>query len=53
MAFTIKIYEKNEYLYSLLKKRLISFYPDAYIVNPYLDRQDYADRFSTYTLVVD
>jgi hypothetical protein len=52
MAFTIKIYEKNEYLYSLLKKRLISFYPDAYIVNPYLDRQDYADRFSTYTRVI-
>ncbi|MBQ6017596.1 MAG: hypothetical protein IKH82_08780 [Clostridiales bacterium] len=52
MAFTIKIYEKNEYLYSLLKKRLISFYPDAYIVNPYLDRQDYADRFSTFTRVI-
>ena len=52
MAFTIKIYEKNEYLYSLLKKRLISFYPDAYIVNPYIDQQDYADRFSTFTRVI-
>ena len=52
MAFTIKIYEKNEYLYTLLKKRLISFYPDAYIVNPYLDQQDYIDRFSTHTRVI-
>lgn len=52
MAFTIKIYEKNEYLYTLLKKRLISFYPDTYIVNPYLDQQDYIDRFSTHTRVI-
>ena len=36
MAFTIRIYETNEYIYSLLKKRLGSFYPDAYIVNPCL-----------------
>lgn len=52
MAFTIKIYEKNEYIYSLLKKRLISFFPDAYIVDPYIDEQDYADQFSTYTRVI-
>ena len=52
MAFTIKIYEKDEYIYSLLKKRLISFYPDAYIVNPYIDPEDYSDKFSTYTRVV-
>lgn len=52
MAFTIKIYEKNEYVYSLLKKRLISFFPDAYIVDPYIDEQDYLDQFSTYTRVI-
>ena len=52
MAFTIKIYEKNEYIYSLLKKRLSCFYPDAYIVDPYLDEQDYDDRFSDYTRVI-
>lgn len=52
MAFTIKIYEKNEYVYSLLKKRLISFFPDAYIVDPYIDEQDYEDRFSSYTRVI-
>lgn len=52
MAFTIKIYEKNEYIYSLLRKRLSSFYPDAYIVDPYLDEQDYEDRFSDYTRVL-
>ena len=37
MAFTIKIYEKDEYIYKLLKKRLGSFFPDAYVINPYLD----------------
>ena len=52
MAFTIKIYEKNEYIYSLLKKRLSCFYPDAYIVDPYFDEQDYEDRFSDFTRVI-
>lgn len=52
MAFTIRIYEKNGYIYSLLKKRLSCFYPDAYIVDPYLDEQDYEDRFSDYTRVL-
>ena len=52
MAFTIKIYEKNEYIYSLLKKRLSCFYPDAYIVDPFFDEQDYEDRFSDFTRVI-
>ncbi len=52
MAFTIKIYEKNEYIYSLLKKRLSCFYPDAYIVDPFFDEQDYEDRFSDFTRVL-
>ena len=52
MAFTIRIYEKNEYVYRLLKKRLSCFYPDAYIVNPFFDEQDYEDRFSDFTRVL-
>lgn len=52
MAFTIKIYEKDNYIYSLLKKRLSSFYPDAYIVNPYIDGSGIEDRFSNYTCVL-
>ena len=52
MAFTIKIYEKNEYIYALLKKRLSCFYPDAYIVDPFFDEQDYEDRFSDFTRVI-
>ena len=52
MAFTIKIYENNEYIYRLLKKRLASFYPDAYIVNPCLETEDDDDRFSDFTKVI-
>ena len=52
MAFTIKIYEKNEYISGLLKKRLKSFFPDAYIVNPYFDDQDQETRFSDYERVL-
>ena len=52
MAFTIKIYEKNEYISELLKKRLKSFFPDAYIVNPYFDDQDQETRFSDYERVL-
>ena len=52
MAFTIKIYEKNEYISGLLKKRLNSFFPDAYIVNPYFDDIDQARRFSDYERVL-
>ena len=52
MAFTIRIYEKDNYIYSLLKRRLISFFPDAYIVNPYFDEEDYEDRFSTSTRIL-
>ena len=52
MAFTIKIYERNEYIYRLLRKRLLDFCPDAYIVNPYYDSDDSDDRFSNYTRVL-
>lgn len=52
MAFTIRIYENNEYIYRLLKKRLGSFYPDAYIVNPCLDGQAEDDRFSDFIKVI-
>ena len=52
MAFTIKIYEKNEYISGLLKKRLKSFFPDAYIVNPYYDDQDQETRFSDYERIL-
>lgn len=52
MAFTIKIYEKNEYIYTLLRKRLNQFYPDAYIVDPFIDDQDYIDTLSDFTKVI-
>lgn len=52
MAFTIRIYERDRYIYTLLKKRLSCFYPDAYIVNPFFDEQDYEDRFSDFTRVL-
>ena len=52
MAFTIKIYEKNEYISGLLKKRLTCFFPDAYIVNPYFDDMDQVNRFSDYGITL-
>ena len=52
MAFTIKIYEKDEYLFTLLKKRLSCFFPDAYIIDPYYDTEDQEDRFSEYEKVL-
>ena len=52
MAFTIRIYETDCYIYSLLKRRLGEFYPDAYIVNPYLKDQDSEDIFSEYERVI-
>ena len=33
MAFTIKIFEKDRYLFSLLKTRLETMFPDAYIID--------------------
>lgn len=33
MAFTIKVFEKDQYIFSLLKTRLETMFPDAYIVN--------------------
>ena len=35
-----------------MKKRLKSFFPDAYIVNPYFDDQDQETRFSDYERVL-
>ena len=52
MAFTIKIYEKNEYLFTLLRKRLSSFFPDAYIIDPYYETGDQDYRFSEYEKVL-
>lgn len=52
MAFTIKIYERDEYIYALLKKRLSNFYPDAYFINPYHDEEDSISQFSDYTEVI-
>ena len=33
MAFTIKIFEKDRYLFSLLKTRFETMFPDAYIID--------------------
>lgn len=52
MAFTIRIYETDSYIYSLLKRRLGEFYPDAYIVNPYLEDQDSENMFSEFERVI-
>lgn len=51
MAFTIRIFEKDEYIYSLLKYRLGVIYPDAYIVNPMTgDNQDISGGISDHTI---
>ncbi|MCR4689371.1 MAG: hypothetical protein K5745_07460 [Saccharofermentans sp.] len=51
MAFTIKIFEKDEYIYSLLKSRLGQIYKDAYIVNPMTgDNPDMSGGISEYTV---
>ena len=54
MAFTIKIYEKDKYMYALMKARLGTIYPEAYITNPYLEsRSDTdGDMFGEFTKVL-
>ena len=53
MAFTIKVFEKDEYLFSLLKMRLETMFPDAYIINAVEDpgRSDCTD-FSEFTKII-
>ena len=54
MAFTIKIYEKDKYMYALMKARLGALYPEAYITDPYLEsRSDTdGDMFGEFTKVL-
>ncbi len=54
MAFSIKIYEKDKYMYALMKARIGALYPEAYITNPYLDsRYDTdGDMFGEFTKVL-
>ena len=53
MAFTIKVFEKDDYLFSLLKMRLETMFPDAYIINAIEDpgRSDCLD-FSEFTKII-
>lgn len=53
MAFTIKVFEKDDYLFSLLKMRLETMFPDAYIINAVEDpgRSDCLD-FSEFTKII-
>ena len=54
MAFSIKIYEKDKYMYALMKARLGALYPEAYITDPYLEsRSDTdGDMFGEFTKVL-
>lgn len=54
MAFSIKIYEKDKYLFALMKARLGALYPEAYITDPYLesDKISDGDMFGEYTKVL-
>ena len=54
MAFSIKIYEKDKYMYALMKARIGALYPEAYITDPYLDsRHDTdGDMFGEFTKVL-
>ncbi len=53
MAFTIKVFEKDDHLFSLLKMRLGTMFPDAYIINAIDDpgRSDVLD-FSEFTKII-
>jgi hypothetical protein len=53
MAFTIKVFEKDEYLFSLLKMRLETMFPDAYIIDAVQDtgRSECMD-FSEFTKII-
>lgn len=54
MAFSIKIYEKDKYMYSLMKARIGALYPEAYITDPYLDERSDSDgdMFGEFTKVL-
>ena len=54
MAFSIKIYEKDKYMYALMKARIGALYPEAYITDPYLDsRHDTdGDMYGEFTKVL-
>ena len=54
MAFTIKIYEKDKYMYSLIKARIETMYPEAYITDPYLgsNSDTDGDMFGEFTKVI-
>lgn len=54
MAFSIKIYEKDKYMFALMKARLSALYPEAYITDPYLesDKNSDGDMFGEYTKVL-
>ena len=43
MAFSIKIYEKDKYMYALMKARIGALYPEAYITDPYLEARSDTD----------
>ena len=54
MAFSIKIYEKDKYVYALMKARIGSLYPEAYITDPYLEERTDTDgdMFGEFTKVL-
>ena len=54
MAFSIKIYEKDKYMYALMKARIGALYPEAYITDPYLEsRSDTdGDMFGEFTKIL-
>lgn len=54
MAFSIKIYEKDKYMYSLMKARLGALYPEAYITDPYLGNgsDTDGDMFGEFTKIL-
>ena len=53
MAFTIKIFEKDDYIFSLLKTRLSNMFPDAYIINA-IESPGQSDcvNFSEFTKII-
>ena len=54
MAFSIKIYEKDKYMYALMKARIGQLYPEAYITDPYLEGKtdNDGDMFGEFTKIL-
>ena len=54
MAFSIKIYEKDKYMYALMKARIGALYPEAYITDPYLEERTDTDgdMFGEFTKIL-